>query len=320
MALLDVRDLKIAFYDTTPPTEVVKGISFSLEEGETLGIVGESGSGKTQTALSILQLLKENSAVSGGEILYEGSSVAHASSQDLQRIRGKEISMIFQEPMTSLNPVLTIEEQIAEGLLIHESCTPAERHEKVLAIMHEVELPDPEKLCKKYPHQLSGGQRQRVMIAAALITGPKLLIADEPTTALDVTIQSQILKLLKSMEGDAEAADRIVNSLKEDKFVDDLRYASAFAREKASLSGWGTQKITYALICKGIDRQVVTEALSEVDENAAGRKLESVVAAKYRLLAEDPQCKLKLIRFALGRGYGYDEVKSVVDKVMKGES
>lgn len=127
-------------------------------------------------------------------------------------------------------------------------------------------------------------------------------------------------KALKSMEGDEEAADRIVTSLKEDKFVDDLRYASAFAREKASLSGWGTQKITYALICKGIDRQVVTEALSEVDENAAGRKLESVVAAKYRLLAEDPQCKLKLIRFALGRGYGYDEVKSVVDKVMKGES
>ena len=199
MALLDVRDLKIAFYDTTPPTEVVKGISFSLEEGETLGIVGESGSGKTQTALSILHLLKENYAVTGGEILYEDSSVAHASSQDLQRIRGKEISMIFQEPMTSLNPVLTIEEQIAEGLLIHESCTPAERHEKVLAIMHEVELPDPEKLCNKYPHQLSGGQRQRVMIAAALITEPKLLIADEPTTALDVTIQSQILKLLKKI-------------------------------------------------------------------------------------------------------------------------
>ena len=200
MALLDVRDLKIAFYDTTPPTEVVKGISFSLEEGETLGIVGESGSGKTQTALSILHLLKENSAVSGGEILYEDSSVAHASSQDLQRIRGKEISMIFQEPMTSLNPVLTIEEQITEGLLIHESCTPAERHEKVLAIMHEVELPDPEKLCKKYPHQLSGGQRQRVMIAAALITEPKLLIADEPTTALDVTIQAQILELMQSLQ------------------------------------------------------------------------------------------------------------------------
>lgn len=199
MALLDVRDLKISFYDTTPPTEVVKGISFSLEQGETLGIVGESGSGKTQTALSILQLLKENSAVSGGEILYEDASVAHASRDELQRIRGKEISMIFQEPMTSLNPVLTIEEQIAEGLLLHGNCTPAERHEKVLSMMREVELPEPEVLCRKYPHQLSGGQRQRVMIAAALITEPKLLIADEPTTALDVTIQSQILKLLKKI-------------------------------------------------------------------------------------------------------------------------
>lgn len=199
MALLEIRDLKIAFYDTVPPTEVVKGISFSLEEGETLGIVGESGSGKTQTALSVLRLLKDHSAISGGEILFQGTSLAHASREELQRIRGKEISMIFQEPMTSLNPVLTIEEQIAEGLLIHESCTPKERHEKVVAMMREVELPDPEALCKKYPHQLSGGQRQRVMIAAALITHPKLLIADEPTTALDVTIQSQILKLLRKM-------------------------------------------------------------------------------------------------------------------------
>ena len=199
MALLDVRDLKIAFYDTTPPTEVVKGISFSLEEGETLGIVGESGSGKTQTALSILRLLKENSAVSGGEILYEGSSVAHASSQDLQRIRGKEISMIFQEPMTSLNPVLTIEEQIAEGLLIHESCTPAERHEKVLAIMHEVELPDPEKLCKKYPHQLSGGQQQRVAIARALALHPDILCFDEPTSALDPELTGEVLRVLRDL-------------------------------------------------------------------------------------------------------------------------
>ena len=195
MALLDVRDLKIAFYDTTPPTEVVKGISFSLEEGETLGIVGESGSGKTQTALSILHLLKENSAVSGGEILYEDSSVAHASSQDLQRIRGKEISMIFQEPMTSLNPVLTIEEQIAEGLLIHESCTPAERHEKVLAIMHEVELPDPEKLCKKYPHQLSGGQRQALTLLMATLKKPQLLLLDEHTAALDPKTAAKVLEI-----------------------------------------------------------------------------------------------------------------------------
>ena len=206
MALLDVRDLKIAFYDTTPPTEVVKGISFSLEEGETLGIVGESGSGKTQTALSILHLLKENSAVSGGEILYEDSSVAHASNQDLQRIRGKEISMIFQEPMTSLNPVKRIGWQIEESLQIHTELNKEERYQKAIEMMKEVELPDPERLYRQYPHELSGGMRQRVMIAAAMICNPRILIADEPTTALDVTIQAQIVELLKRMNREKQTS------------------------------------------------------------------------------------------------------------------
>ena len=200
MALLDVRDLKIAFYDTTPPTEVVKGISFSLEEGETLGIVGESGSGKTQTALSILQLLKENSAVSGGEILYEGSSVAHASSQDLQRIRGKEISMIFQEPMTSLNPVMKIGRQVGENLELHTELTREEIRERSAQALEQVGLSEPEELLERYPHELSGGMRQRVMIAMALSCNPELLIADEPTTALDVTIQAQIIKLIKDLQ------------------------------------------------------------------------------------------------------------------------
>ena len=199
MALLDVRDLKIAFYDTTPPTEVVKGISFSLEEGETLGIVGESGSGKTQTALSILHLLKENSAVSGGEILYEDSSVAHASSQDLQRIRGKEISMIFQEPMTSLNPVFTVGYQLCEPLRFHLHMTKAEAEKRAVELLRMVGLSSPEKRVLQYPHQLSGGMRQRVMIAMAMVCKPKLLIADEPTTALDVTIEAQILRLMKEL-------------------------------------------------------------------------------------------------------------------------
>ena len=199
MALLDVRDLKIAFYDTTPPTEVVKGISFSLEEGETLGIVGESGSGKTQTALSILQLLKENSAVSGGEILYEGSSVTHASSQDLQRIRGKEISMIFQEPMTSLNPVYPVGKQVQEAILLHQKVSKEEAKQRVLDIFRAVGIPEPEKRYKSYPHQLSGGLRQRVMIGMAMVCRPKVMIADEPTTALDVTIEAQILQLMKKL-------------------------------------------------------------------------------------------------------------------------
>ena len=174
---------------------VLDDLNLYIRENEFLTLLGPSGCGKTTT----LRLLGGFESPDKGQILFDGLDLLTCERSKLRKIQGNEISMIFQEPMTSLNPVLTIEEQIAEGLLIHESCTPAERHEKVLAIMHEVELPDPEKLCKKYPHQLSGGQRQRVMIAAALITEPKLLIADEPTTALDVTIQSQILKLLKKI-------------------------------------------------------------------------------------------------------------------------
>ena len=198
--LLAIENLSVGFRHQQTVRTVVNDVSLQIEAGETLALVGESGSGKSVTALSILRLLPSPPVeYLSGDIRFHGESLLHASDQTLRGVRGNKIAMIFQEPMTSLNPVLTIEEQIAEGLLIHESCTPAERHEKVLAIMHEVELPDPEKLCKKYPHQLSGGQRQRVMIAAALITEPKLLIADEPTTALDVTIQSQILKLLKKI-------------------------------------------------------------------------------------------------------------------------
>ena len=200
MSLLDVKDLKTYFYTDSGVAKAVDGVTFSVDKGKVLGIVGESGCGKSVTSLSIMRLVDPVTGKNeGGEILFDGTDILKLPEPEMRKLRGNRISMIFQEPMTSLNPVLTIEEQIAEGLLIHESCTPAERHEKVLAIMHEVELPDPEKLCKKYPHQLSGGQRQRVMIAAALITEPKLLIADEPTTALDVTIQSQILKLLKKI-------------------------------------------------------------------------------------------------------------------------
>lgn len=199
MKLLEVRNLNLEFHDTNPPTQVTRQVSFSMEEGEILGIVGESGSGKTQTALSILRLLKNHEKIASGEILFHGKNLADLSREEMEKIRGKEISMIFQEPMTSLNPVLTIGEQIEEGLKLHARMTGEERRKKVLDIMREAELPNPEILLKKYPHQLSGGMRQRVMIAAALVTEPRLLIADEPTTALDVTIQAQILKLLKKM-------------------------------------------------------------------------------------------------------------------------
>lgn len=197
--LLEVKDLNIEFYDTEPPQKVVKGVSFSMEKGEILGIVGESGSGKTQTALSILRLLKSNSGISSGQILFKGQDLALSTEQELEQVRGGEIAMIFQEPMTSLNPVLTVGCQIEEGLKLHTKLTPEERKRRTILAMEEAGLPGAEELYGKYPHQLSGGMRQRVMIAAALVTEPDLLIADEPTTALDVTIQAQILELLKEI-------------------------------------------------------------------------------------------------------------------------
>ncbi len=197
--LLEVKDLNIEFYDTEPPQKVVKGVSFSMEKGEILGIVGESGSGKTQTALSILRLLKSNSGISSGQILFKGQDLALSTEQELEQVRGGEIAMIFQEPMTSLNPVLTVGSQIEEGLKLHTKLTPEERKRRAILAMDEAGLPGAEELYGKYPHQLSGGMRQRVMIAAALVTEPDLLIADEPTTALDVTIQAQILELLKEI-------------------------------------------------------------------------------------------------------------------------
>ena len=200
MKLLEVRNLKLEFLDTIPPTQVTKGISFSMEPGEILGIVGESGSGKTQTALSILRLLKKQERIASGEILFQGKNLAELPLKEMEKIRGKEISMIFQEPMTSLNPVLTIGTQIEEGMKLHTKMSAIERKEKALAIMEEAELHDPETLWKQYPHQLSGGMRQRVMIAMALACEPSLLIADEPTTALDVTIQAQILHLMNELK------------------------------------------------------------------------------------------------------------------------
>ena len=197
MHLLEIKNLVIEFHDTVPPSKIVENLSFSMEKGEILGIVGESGSGKTQTALSVMGLLESHAKMPQGEILFGGKDILKCQEEELREIRGKEIGIVFQEPMTSLNPLLTIGEQVEEALRIHTKDSPAERKEKALEMMRKVELPSPEELYRKYPHQLSGGMRQRVMIAAALITRPSLIIADEPTTALDVTIQAQILKLLK---------------------------------------------------------------------------------------------------------------------------
>jgi peptide/nickel transport system ATP-binding protein len=197
--LLEVRNLSIRFAAANGPCTAVGGISFQIQPGEAFGLVGESGSGKSATSLAILRLLASN-AIVGGEINFAGRNLLALPENELRSIRGREIAMIFQEPMTALNPVMTVGAQIAEAVRAHQpSLGRREVRERVLAAMDEVALPDPARRARDYPHQFSGGQRQRILIAMALVHRPRLLIADEPTTALDVTVQAQILDLLMQL-------------------------------------------------------------------------------------------------------------------------
>jgi peptide/nickel transport system ATP-binding protein/oligopeptide transport system ATP-binding protein len=198
--LLEVKDLRTSFFTEEGEVRAVDGISFSIEPGKLMGLVGESGSGKTVTALSIMRLLPERAKIGGGAIIFEGQDLAKASERQMQSIRGAKIAMIFQEPMTSLNPVFTIGNQIGEAIRLHQGKSRSEARERAIEMLRTVKMADPERRIDDYPHQLSGGMRQRVMIAMALSCNPKLLIADEPTTALDVTIQAQILDLIRELQ------------------------------------------------------------------------------------------------------------------------
>ncbi len=197
--LLDVRDLTV----TMGPHPVVSGISFSLPGGHVFCLVGESGSGKSMTALSLLRLVPEPGRIRSGSIFFEGRDLLTLRESEMNAIRGARIGMVFQEPMTSLNPVLRIGDQVAEPLVAHLGLAPREALERATDLLHRVGLPAPQSRLRDYPHQLSGGMRQRVMIAMALACGPRLLLADEPTTALDVTIQGQILRLLNQVTAES---------------------------------------------------------------------------------------------------------------------
>ena len=200
MALLEVKDLQVSFFTPAGEVNAVGGISFSLEKGKVLGIVGESGSGKSVTAYSIMQILEKSGKIVSGSIRFQGQELVGAGEKVMKNLRGNRISMIFQDPMTSLNPTFTIGHQLMEGILLHTQRNRQQAWDRAVEMLKLVGVNEPEKRMKQYPHQLSGGMRQRIMIAMALACEPDILIADEPTTALDVTIQAQILELMQKLQ------------------------------------------------------------------------------------------------------------------------
>jgi peptide/nickel transport system ATP-binding protein len=210
--LLEIKNLRTYFYTEDGVVPALDGVDFYIKPGETLGIVGESGCGKSVTSLSILQLIPKppGKIMEGSQIFFEGQDLLGLQEQDMRKIRGNKISMIFQEPMTSLNPVFKIGDQLSEVLVLHQGMNKHQAREKSIEMLKLVGISRPEKIVDEYPHSLSGGMRQRVMIAMALACNPKLLIADEPTTALDVTIQAQILELMKKLKSDFNASVMLI--------------------------------------------------------------------------------------------------------------
>ena len=204
--VLEMKDLEVGLYSEKGPLPVIDKVNLSIKEGEIVGIVGESGCGKSMLASAIMNLLNSPAQIAAGTIFYEGQDMTTLSTKEFQKIRGNEISMIFQEPMTSLNPLMKVGKQIEEAIKAHEKVTTAELKERAIAAIRDVGIPQPEKVYHDIPSRLSGGMRQRIMIAMALVCHPKLLICDEPTTALDVTIQAQILRLIKKLRDETNTA------------------------------------------------------------------------------------------------------------------
>lgn len=208
--LIEFRNLRTNFYTSGGVVKAVNDVSFSIREGETLCVVGESGCGKSVTAMSLMRLVAPPGKIEGGEIIYKGQDLLKLKEREMRQIRGNEISMIFQEPMTSLNPVLKIGEQLVEPILLHRGETKKEARKRAIDLIELVGIPRAEQIFDAYPHELSGGMRQRIMIAMALTCDPKLLIADEPTTALDVTIQAQILDLMRNIKSEFKTAIMLI--------------------------------------------------------------------------------------------------------------
>ncbi len=302
--LLEVKILQTHFPTRAGLVRAVDGVSFYVEKGELLGLVGESGCGKSITALSIMRLISPPGKIVGGEIVFDGEDLLAASDERMREIRGDDIAMIFQDPMTSLNPVFTVGEQIAEALRLHRKLSRADARRAAIDAMQEVAIPDPSRRADDYPHQLSGGMRQRVMIAMALACDPKLLIADEPTTALDVTIQAQILELLNELRRTrdlgvllithdlgvvAEVADRVA-VMYTGRIVEESPVEELFARPKHPYT-------------EGLLRSVPKLAADEVGRAKRLETIEGVVPSPTALpdgCHFAPRCSHRMPRCTVG--------------------
>jgi oligopeptide/dipeptide ABC transporter ATP-binding protein len=308
--LLEVSNLRTHFPTRAGLVRAVDGVSFYLDRGELLGLVGESGCGKSITALSIMRLISPPGKIVGGEIFFDGKDLLKLSNAEMRAIRGDDIAMIFQDPMTSLNPVFTVGEQIAEALRLHRKLARKDARQAAIEAMREVSIPDPARRLDDYPHQLSGGMRQRVMIAMALACNPKLLIADEPTTALDVTIQAQILELLNELRKTrdlavllithdlgvvAEVADRVA-VMYTGKIVEESPVNELFARPKHPYT-------------EGLLRSVPKLTVADVVKSERLETIEGVVPSPTDLPPGchfAPRCPHRMVRCTEGEIPLYD--------------
>jgi oligopeptide/dipeptide ABC transporter ATP-binding protein len=308
--LLEVRDLQTHFPTRAGLVRAVDGVNLYLDRGELLGLVGESGCGKSITALSIMRLIASPGKIAAGEIIFDGKNLLKLSEEEMRQIRGDDIAMIFQDPMTSLNPVFTVGEQIAEALRLHRRLSRRAARAAAIEAMREVAIPDPARRADDYPHQLSGGMRQRVMIAMALACDPKLLIADEPTTALDVTIQAQILELLNELRKSrelavllithdlgvvAEVADRVA-VMYTGKIVEESPVEELFARPRHPYT-------------EGLLRSVPKLTLEDVAKKERLETIEGVVPSPTNLPPGchfEPRCHYRMPRCREGEIPLYD--------------
>lgn len=288
-ALLEIKNLHTRFYTQGRVIKAVDGVSYNIEAGETLAIVGESGCGKSVTALSVMGLIPwPPGKITKGEVLYRGRDLLTMDPEEKRKIRGKEISMVFQEPMTSLNPVLTIERQLTETVESHMKITREEARARAVEVLGQVGIPDPEQRLNQYPHQFSGGMRQRVMIAMALICNPNLILADEPTTALDVTIQAQILALMKDLSREYGAAMILIthNLGVVARYADrvNVMYAGRIIEQSTAVNIYGKPRHPYTLgLLNSVPR------LDELEK----KKLEPIEGQPPDLGTDTPGCRFR---------------------------